>query len=128
MFLISTEVVYSSALWLLHGWCHVKYCCLGACSVYTIQQRTSSLQCHFIHRVYVCLAVTCPGTFGRMTGIFYMTRGWNRYRNKSQHRKLTLEKKIVPPLLRGLEPGTFRSRIQRSNHSAISDPMVRMVG
>ena len=27
-----------------------------------------------------------------------VTRGWNGYRNKSQHRKLTLEKKILPPL------------------------------
>ena len=32
-----------------------------------------------------------------------MTRGWNGYRNKSQHRKLTLEKKIHLP---GLEPET----------------------
>ena len=47
-----------------------------------------------------------------MTGIFYVatavTRRWNGYRNKSQHRKLTLEKKILPALLPGLEPaGTF---------------------
>ena len=30
-----------------------------------------------------------------------VTLGWNGYRNKSQHRKLTLEKKILPPLLHG---------------------------
>ena len=29
-----------------------------------------------------------------------VTRGWNGYQNKSQHRKLTLEKKILPPLCR----------------------------
>ena len=40
---------------------------------------------------------------------------WNGYRNKSQHRKLTLAKKFLPPLLPGFEPATFRSRIQRSN-------------
>ena len=33
-----------------------------------------------------------------------------RYRNKSQHKKLTLEKRILPPLLPGFEPETFRSR------------------
>ena len=36
----------------------------------------------------------------------------------SQHRKLTLEKKILPPLLQGFEPATFRSRVRRSNHRA----------
>ena len=34
--------------------------------------------------------------------------------NKSQHTKLTQEKKIFPPLLPGFEPATFRSRVQRS--------------
>lgn len=34
-------------------------------------------------------------------------------KNKSHHRKLTLEKKILPP---GLEPPIFRSRVGRSAH------------
>ena len=51
-----------------------------------------------------------------------VTRGWNGYRNKSQHRKLTLEKNILPPLQPGLEPGTFRLRVRRSNHWAIPAP------
>ena len=38
-----------------------------------------------------------------------VTRGWNGYRNKSQHRKSTLEKKILLPLLQGFEPATFQS-------------------
>ena len=29
-----------------------------------------------------------------------VTQGWNGYRNKSQHRKLTLDKKILPLLLK----------------------------
>ena len=33
----------------------------------------------------------------------------NGYRNKSQHRKFTLE--ILPPPLPGLEPEIFRSRV-----------------
>ena len=51
-----------------------------------------------------------------------VTRGWNGYRNKSQHRRSTLEKKIIPPLLQGFEPATFQSRVRRSNHSAIPGP------
>ena len=44
-----------------------------------------------------------------MTGIFYvLKRGWNGYRNKSQNRKLALQKEILPPLLRGFEPATFQ--------------------
>ena len=46
-------------------------------------------------------------------------QGWNRYQKKSQHRKVTLEKKIRPP---GLEPATFRSQVRRSNHWAIPAP------
>ena len=38
----------------------------------------------------------------------------NVYQNKSQHRKLTLEKIILLPLLLGLKPMTFRSQIQCS--------------
>ena len=61
-----------------------------------------------------------------MTGIFLratvVTRGWNGYRNKSQHRKSTLEKKILPPFQQGFEPATFQSRVRRSNHWAIHAP------
>ena len=70
--------------------------------------------CHFmqnhIRKVYACLAVTCHLHF------WQVTRGWNGYRNKSQHRKSTLEKKILPPLQQGFEPATFQSRVRRSNH------------
>ena len=51
-----------------------------------------------------------------------VTRGWNGYRNKSQHRKSTLEKKILPPFQQGFEPATFQSRVRRSNHWAIPAP------
>ena len=36
--------------------------------------------------------------------------------NKSQHKKLTLEEKILLPLLPGFELGTFRSRVRRSTN------------
>ena len=41
-------------------------------------------------------------------------RGWNGHRNESQHSQLTMEKKYLPPLLPGLEPETFRSRVRLS--------------
>ena len=34
----------------------------------------------------------------------------------SQHRKLTLENNILPPLLPGLVHGTFQSQVRHSNH------------
>ena len=80
------------------------------------------MQSH-IRKVYVCLAVTCHLHFWQndrdLLRATAVTRGWNGYRNKSQHRKSTLEKKILPPLLRGFEPTTFQSRVRRSNHWAI---------
>ena len=84
------------------------------------------MQSH-IRKVYACLAVTCHLHFwqndrGPLRATV-VTRGWNGYRNKIQHRKLTLEKKILPPLLQGFEPVTFRSRVRRSNHWAISVPI-----
>ena len=86
--------------------------------------------CHFmqshIRKVYACLAVTChPHFWQNDRGLLRataVTRGWNGYRNKSQHRKLTLEKKILPPLQQGFEPATFQSRVRCSNHWAIPAP------
>ena len=89
-------------------------------SVYTYNHAP----CHFMQshtrKVYACLAVTCHLHFWRnyrgLLRATAVTRGWNGYRNKSQHRKLTLEKKILPLLLQRFEPATFRSRVRRSNH------------
>ena len=38
-----------------------------------------------------------------------VTLGWNGYRNKCQHRKLTPEKKILSPFLQGFEPASRES-------------------
>ena len=110
-------------------------CCrLGARSAYTIQSCNFCfvlfLQRHFmqlhIRRVHVYLAVTCHLRFWQndwdLLRATVVTRWWNGYRNKSQHRKLTLEKNFFPPLLPGLEPATFWSRVRRSNHWAIPVP------
>ena len=83
------------------------------------------MQSH-IRKVYACLAVTCHLHFWQddrgLLRATAVTRGWNGYRNKSQHRKLTLEKKILPPPQQGFEPVTFRSRVRSSNHWAIPAP------
>ena len=77
--------------------------------------RLSSVSLH--SKPHVCLAVTCHLRFWQndrgLLRATAVTRGWNGYRNKSQNRKLTLEKKILPPLQQGFEPAIFRSR---SNH------------
>ena len=113
-FLISTEVVYLQR-W--HGWCYMKM--LPSRRVLYNHARCHFMQSH-IRKVYAYLAVTCHLHFWQndrdLLRATAVTRGWNRYRNKSQHRKLNLEKKILPPLLQGLEPGTFRSRVRRSIH------------
>ena len=63
-----------------------------------------------IRKVYACLAVTCHLHFWQNDRDFLratvVTRGWNGYRNKSQHRKSTLEKKILPQFQQGFEPAT----------------------
>ena len=85
-----------------------------------------SIKATYVRSVYACLAVTCHLHFWQNDRDFLratvVTRGWNGYRNKSQHRKSTLEKKILPPFQQGFEPATFRSRVRRCNHWAIPAP------
>ena len=124
-----------SAVLLLHDWCHVKLLPSRRqlCVHYTTIQPCTSLQCHFIRShirrlgrvcffscnlLKVFWSVTChlhcwqnDRNLLRPTAA---TRGWNGYKNKSQHRNLTSEKKILPPLLLGLEPETVRSRVRCS--------------
>ena len=85
-----------------------------------------------IRTVYACLAVTCHLHFWQNDQDFLratvVTWGWNGYRNKSQHRKSTLEKKILPPFQQGFEPATFQSRVRCSNHWAIPAPLTGLSG
>ena len=84
------------------------------------------MQSH-VRKVYVCLAVTCHLHFWQndkdLSYAAVVTWGWNGYQNKIQHRKLTLEKKILL-LLQGFEPVTFQSWVRCSNHWAILLPCV----
>ena len=73
-------------------------------------------------RAYACLGVTCHLQFWQndrdLLRATAVTRGVERTPNKSQHRKLTLEKTITQWLLPGLELGTYRSRVRRSYQRA----------
>ena len=91
--------------------------------------------CHFMQshicKVYACLAVTCHLHFWQndqdLLCATAVTRGWNRYQNKSQHRKSTLEKKILLPLLQGFEPATFQSWVQCSKTTELFPPHARLL-
>ena len=94
-----------------------NWCCLGAHSVYTIAYNHAPVysvtlfEATCLEYTTVCLAVICHLHFWQndqdLLGAIAITRGWNGYRNKGQHGELTLEKKILPPLLLRLEPVTF---------------------
>ena len=94
--------------------------CLGA--FYIIQPWTMLhhfMQRH-VHKVHVCLSVTCHLHFWQNDrDLLRATGGTDTEIRVDQHRKLTLEEKILPPLLPGFELATFRSRVRRSNHWAI---------
>ena len=112
-----------STVWFLHGWCHSKLLPSkrNLCTPY------NHAPCHFmqshVRKVYACLAVTCHLHFWQndqdLLHATAVTRGWNGYGNRSQHRKLTLQKKI---LRLGFEPATFQSWVRCSNHWAIPTP------
>ena len=133
LFIVFLNVHQSDVLTTLFG-CYMagamwSYCCLSAHSVYTIQPCTS-LQCHFIpshlHRVHVCLAVTCHLHFWHNDRDFFMcycsdTR-WNGYLNESQHRKLNLEKIFSHHSYWDLNPWLFNHESSTVNYWAIHAP------
>ena len=110
----------------------LSWCLMSSDVIWHIRDKLWPMPKHgSIRMVYACLAVTCHLHFWQNDRDFLratvVTRGWNGYRNKSQHRKSTLEKKILPPFQQGFEPATFQSRVRRSNHWAIPAPMKVMV-
>ena len=105
----------------------LSWCLMSSDVIWHIRDKLWPMPKHgSIRMVYACLAVTCHLHFWQNDRDFLratvVTRGWNGYRNKSQHRKSTLEKKILPPFQQGFEPATFQSRVRRSNHWAIPAP------
>ena len=109
-----------------HGWCHVKL----LPSRRVLCTPCNHAPCHFMQshtsKVHAYLAVPCHLHLWQndrdLLRAIAVTLGWNGYQNKSQHRKVALEKKILPPLLQGFEPATLQSLGQCSNHRAIPAP------
>ena len=64
-------------------------------------------------KVYACIGVTCRMHFWQNDRCLLRATAVTRVPNKSQHTKSTLEKKIPPPLLPGLELAIFRPRVRR---------------
>ena len=110
----------------------LSWCLMSSDVIWHIRDKLWPMPKHgSIRKVYACLAVTCHLHFWQNDRDFLrataVTRGWNVYRNKSQHRKSTLEKKILPPFQQGFEPATFQSRVRRSNHWAIPAPRSKIL-
>ena len=120
-------LVFECVLLLLQMLLLLSWCLMSSDVIWHIRDKLWPMPKHgSIRKVYACLAVTCHLHFWQNDRDFLrataVTRGWNVYRNKSQHRKSTLEKKILPPFQQGFEPATFQSRVRLSNHWAIPAP------
>ena len=91
-FSLSTEVVNLQRCLVVTWLVPRETAAISARSVDTI--RSCTMSCHFMqshtHRVYACLVVTWHLHFWQndrdLLRATAVTRGWNRYRNKSQHR------------------------------------------
>ena len=100
----------------------LNWCCFCVHHT-TMQQFTVSLYSkpHYA-ALHVCLAVTCHLHFWQndwdLLHATAITWGWKRHRNKSQHRRLTLEKKILLSLQ--WELVTFCSWVLHSAQWAIT--------
>ena len=98
-----------SAIRLLHNWCHVKMLlsCHRFCGCHTTMHQLYLFIWSHIHRVHVCLAVTCQLHFQLndldLLSATVVKWGSNGYWNKSQYRNLTGEANVPTA------PHTFRS-------------------
>ena len=127
-FWVLPEVMYFQCCLVLIWLVPRETAAMSAHSVYTIQLCIMSfyfMQSH-IRRLHAWLAVTCHLHFEQndqdLLHATVATQWWNRYWNKSQHRKLTLQKKsLLPPLLT-LEPATLGSQVQHSDRWAMPAP------
>ena len=109
-----------------YGWCHMKLLLSLRILNTPYNHAPFHLMQSHICKVHACLAVPCHLHVWQndrdLLHAAAVTRGCNRYWNKSQHRKLTLKKKILPPFLQGLEPMTFQSWVWCFNRWPILTP------
>ena len=107
-----------------HGWCHMKLLPSRRkfCVHHTTMHHVTLGKATYLRCVY--LAVTYHLHFWQNDrGLLHaaaVTRRWNGYRNKSQHRKLTLEKKILPPLLQGHDDGKRQLTVEANRYRSQS--------
>ena len=94
------NVILKVSLQLWNGWCRMKL----LLSWHVLCTPHNHAPCHFMQshkrKVHAYLAVTCH-FWQKDRDLLHATAvtwGWNKYQNKNQHRKLTLEKKISPSL------------------------------
>ena len=103
-----------SVLYLLHGWCHVKL--PPSRRKFCVHQ--SNMQQFIVlfirshrRRMHVCLVVTWHLHIWQndrdLLRDAAITRGWNGYRTKSQHRKLTRRRKFSRRSCRDSNPRPF---------------------
>jgi len=112
-FWISTQVVYLQRCLVVTWLAPRETAVFSARPLYTMQPCTTSrhfMQSH-TRRVHACLAVTChlhiwqnAWDLLRATAV---TRGWNRYRNKTQHRKWPRRRKFSRPSCWDSNPRPF---------------------
>ena len=101
-------------------------CCLCAFCVHHItMHNVTSCKATYVICMFSCnlppvLSAKWPGSFTYYCGNTGRNGDWN----KSQHRKLIPEKKILLPLLQGFEHKTFQSQVRCSNHWTILAPQV----
>ena len=124
-FWISTVSGYC-AVCLLLVWRHLKLL-PSRRELYVHQTSVHQFTAPLSLKPHTCLAVTCHIHFRQndrdLLRATAVTRGWNGYRNKSRHRKLTLKKNIRPALLRVLEPSRFWSRSRCCTTAPSPPPM-----
>ena len=126
--LFRTNIHRSGILTALFG-CYVtgaawNCCLLSARSVYTIQPCTMSrhfMQSHIRRGACVFSCNLPPALLAEWPGSFTCycaNTGVERITKSEPERKVDAgeENEILPPLLQGLEPATFRSRVRRSNY------------
>ena len=106
LFSISTEVVYLQRC-LVITWLVPWETAVISAHVLCAPCNQAAFWCHIMQShtrryVHACLSVTCHLHFWQndldLLRATSVTRGWGGFRIKSQHRKLTMEKKILPPL------------------------------
>ena len=108
-------------------------CCRRSvlCVYHTTMHRVTSCKATYVRYMRDNLAVTCQLHFWQndqdILHAIGLTRGWNGYWNKNEHRKLTLEKKILAPLLLGLEPVTFQPWVRSSTTELPPLPKIKSI-